>query len=228
MLKMNNMNLLYFYDDVKSYQRNTPLIQKNGFNIINADSPESAHALMETKKVDLAIMDYHALNHKGLEPLRYLRQKEAHIPVIITASHTDKESLLDTINLGVTRFLTKPTRKNELVEALNISVKKLLEQNLVTYTDLSAQIQYDPVNKIIIHPERGSIQLSKKESLLIELYINNKDKIVPYKTIENNVWQGSSMSLDALRTLIYSIRKKTSPQFLSNINTIGYKMDFRQ
>ncbi|MDD2369144.1 MAG: response regulator [Sulfuricurvum sp.] len=226
MIKISEMTLLYLYDDIKSHQKNSPLIRKNGFNIISANPPDSAHTMIQTGKMNLALIDLHVLDQKGLDSFRYLRQKEAHIPVIITASQTDKESLFESINLGITRFLTKPTSKHALIDALNISVKKILEQHPATFSNLPNNFIYDPINKIINYPNKEPIQLSKKESLLIELYLQNKGKVIPYKTIENHVWQGSFMSMDALRTLVRSIRKKTSPQLLRNISTIGYKMDF--
>lgn len=224
MIKINEMTLLYMYDDKNSHQKNIPLVRKSGFNILNADSPDTACALLQTKHVDLALIDYHTLDKSGLEPLRHLRQKDAQIPVIIAASHAGKEILFETINLGITRYLTKPIRKYELEEALKISLKRILEQSPIPQ-NLSNHLGYDPINKIINRPQKDSIQLSKKESLLLELYLQNKGKIIPYETIENYVWQGSSMSMDALRTLVRSIRKKTYRELFTNVSSIGYKMN---
>jgi len=145
------MNLLYMYDDKNSHQRNIPLLRKSGFNILNADSADTACALLRTKEVDLALIDCHILDKKGLEPLRHLRQKDAQIPVIIAASHAGKEILFETINLGITRYLTKPIRKYELEEALKISLKRILEQS-PNPQNLSNHWGYDPINKIINRP----------------------------------------------------------------------------
>ncbi|MFZ2891377.1 diguanylate cyclase [Sulfuricurvum sp.] len=94
-----------------------------------------------------------------------------------------------------------------------------------TYTILHYGFSYDPINKTINRPNDTSVQLSKKEYLLLELLLNKKRLIVPYDTIETIVWQETLMSMDALRTLIRGIRKKTYPKIISNVNGIGYKID---
>ncbi|WP_294871057.1 helix-turn-helix domain-containing protein, partial [Sulfuricurvum sp. RIFCSPLOWO2_12_FULL_43_24] len=71
----------------------------------------------------------------------------------------------------------------------------------------------------------SSAQLSKKEYLLIELLLNKKQLIIPYDVIESLVWQDGLMSMDALRTLVRGIRKKSYPNIISNVNGIGYKID---
>jgi DNA-binding response OmpR family regulator len=84
---------------------------------------------------------------------------------------------------------------------------------------------YDPINKTINHPDKTPIQLSKKEYTLLEILLSKKKLIIPYEVIETLVWQDTLMSMDALRTLVRGIRKKTYPHIISNVNGIGYKID---
>ncbi len=55
--------------------------------------------------------------------------------------------------------------------------------------------------------------------------MKNKHKVVPYDVIEILVWQESDMTMDALRTLVRGIRKKTYVDIISNNNGIGYKIE---
>ncbi|MFA5215221.1 winged helix-turn-helix domain-containing protein [Sulfuricurvum sp.] len=73
-------------------------------------------------------------------------------------------------------------------------------------------------------PDGVTHQLSKKEYLLLELLIKNKNKIISYDAIAILVWQDTIMSMDALRTLVRALRKKTYKEIIENNNGLGYKM----
>jgi DNA-binding response OmpR family regulator len=176
-------------------------------------------------EIDIVLIDLELSDKSGLNFIHCLRGKEILTPVIITTDATDKETLLEAINLDITRYLIKPCKKEDLIEALQLAIKKTLNCHPITFTHLHNGFTYDPINKALNHPDGTSVQSSKKEYLLIELLIKNRDKIVTYDAIEMLVWQGAIMSIDALRTLVRAIRKKTYTDIISNHNGIGYKID---
>ncbi len=51
-----------------------------------------------------------------------------------------------------------------------------------------------------------------------------RDCYLTYKEIENFIWQDEYMSIDALRSLIRSLRKKLQRDFIENISGVGYKI----
>ncbi|MFA5215220.1 response regulator transcription factor [Sulfuricurvum sp.] len=225
MINIKDMNLLYVYTDTRSHQKNTPLLLNSGLNILNAESSAVACDLIQTKKVDIALIDHHVLDKSGLEPIRCLRQKELMTPIIMITALADPAILLHAINLGITRCLIKPFKKSELLHAVQIAKKRVLYHQPISSISLHERFMYDPINKMVNSPDNRSIQLSKKEYLFLELFLKNKQKIVPYSTIETFVWQETGMSMDALRTLVRSIRIKTYPHLLTNVSGVGYIMD---
>lgn len=52
--------------------------------------------------------------------------KDVLTPVIMTTTYSNQEMLLDAINLNTTRYLHKPLKNNDLLDALYIGVKKFL------------------------------------------------------------------------------------------------------
>lgn len=225
MFKTRNFTLLYIESDTEVRTKNSHFIRENGLKVLETDNSIKACELFRTQKVDMIMIDLHLSNENGLDFIRCLRQKDVLTPVIITSAYTDHDVLLDAINLNTTRYLKKPLQNHDLIDALQLSVKKLLNCHASTYTLLHNGFSYDPINKTINHPDGSSTQLSKKEYLLLELLLNKKQLIVPYNVIESLVWQEGSMSMDALRTLVRGIRKKSYPIIISNVNGIGYKID---
>lgn len=225
MFKSNTFTLLYIESDPQIREENALFIRENGLKVLETDNSIKACELFRTQKVDLILIDLQLSNENGLDFVRCLRHKDILTPVIMTTTYSDQAMLFDAINLNTTRYLQKPLKTNELLDALQLGVKKLLNCRSSTYTVLHNGFSYDPINKTIGRPDGTAVQLSKKEYLLLELLLNKKRLIIPYDVIESIVWQETLMSMDALRTLIRGIRKKTYNDIISNVNGIGYKID---
>lgn len=225
MFKSNNFTLLYIESNTDIREKNSHIIRENGLKVLETDNSTKACELFRTQKIDIIVIDLQLHNENGLDFVRCLRQKDVLTPVIITASQTSKDILFDAINLNTTRYLQKPLQHQDLLNALQLGIKKILNCRASAYSVLEHGYSYDPINKAINHPDNTSVQLSKKEYLLLELLLNKKRLIVPYNVIESIVWQETLMSMDALRTLVRGIRKKSYNDIITNVNGIGYKID---
>ena len=62
----------------------------------------------------------------GLELLKAVRGEKAtcHIPVVVITGRPDEDSRLQATQLGVTRYLAKPVRLSDLMEAVEHSLGK--------------------------------------------------------------------------------------------------------
>ena len=225
MFTSSKLTVLYIENDVELRDKYTNLMHSNGLNVLKTDNMATGYDLFRTHKVDIILVDLDLPNHDGLEFIRFLRDKEIQTPAIVATTSTDKNVLLEAINLEITRYLVKPFSNSELLESLRIAKKKLSNILFTTVTPLHDEFSYDLINKSINNPNGESIQLSKKEYLLIELLLKNKRQLIPYEEIEQIIWQDNPMSIDALRTLVRGIRKKTYTHIITNQNGVGYKID---
>lgn len=75
-------------------------------------------ALYEKTHFDLIITDISMPNMDGIEMIRRIKEKGSDTRIIVTSAQNDAEKLLQLINLGVDRFLTKPINKTALIDAL--------------------------------------------------------------------------------------------------------------
>lgn len=148
------------------------------------------------------------------------------MPIIITADISEKEILLEAINLDTSHYLMKPFNDSALLEAIEFAAKKLMHytSNIIIY-DLKNDFSYDSINKSI-YSLNESVQLTKKEYSLLELLLENKGQYLSYDVIENYVWKEKTMSIDALRTLIRNLRKKTYSNLIVNHSSLGYKISW--
>lgn len=225
MFASQNLAVLYMEHDPNIRQRGMNLMRGNGLKVFETDNTAKGCELFRMNQIDIVVVDLELPEKSGLDFIHCLREKEILTPVIITTNHTDQETLLEAINLDITRYLIKPCKECDLLEALEIAIKKAVNCHPVAFSKLQNGFSYDPINKTVNNPDGTVIQLAKKEYLLIELLLKNKHNIVPYDVIEMLVWEGNMMSMDAIRTLVRGIRKKTYTDIISNHNGTGYKID---
>ncbi|MDD5211678.1 MAG: response regulator [Sulfuricurvum sp.] len=221
-----NLNVLYIEEHCASREKNVALMRDIGLNVLETDNLDSTNDLLKHNKIDMILIDLDMHQKERMTFLKFLRYKEIVAPIIITADDSSKEILLDAINLDATRFLIKPLKEDELINAINNTIgKKLSPLPLVLIAnELHNGFSYDPINKCFITANNEDVQLTKKEHLLIELFIKNKNKLVTFGEIESAVWVDSVMSDAALRTLIHEIRKKSYDDIVTSYSGIGYKM----
>ena len=62
-------------------------------------------------------------------------------------------------------------------------------------------------------------------SLLLELFLEKKNKIVTYQEIENYVWEGDYVSSESIRSLIRRLRKIFENKYIETVIDVGYKFN---
>ena len=65
-------------------------------------------------------------------------------------------------------------------------------------------------------------RLTKKEKLLINLFLTKKNQVISYEAIENYVWEGNFASLESIRSLIRRVRKVIDKEYIQTVVDTGY------
>ncbi len=125
------------------------------------------------------------------------------------------------IEADVHFYFKKPIDIDELLVAISSKLTK--ENSKDKKISLGEEFLYDYKQKSI-SKDNLEISLTKKEVLLLEYLINNKNSVVSIEQLENSIWQ-ESVSADAIRMVVASLRKKTYPNIINNIKGIGYKIN---
>jgi DNA-binding response OmpR family regulator len=226
MFETNKLTVLYIESDPELRENISLFMNNLGLNVLKTDHSATGLDLLRTNKIDIILIDLDQTENDRLEFIHLLRQKDIESPAIIVTSKSDSSILMKAINLEITRYLLKPFKNSELLEALHVASKKVIKGHFTTFTQLQVGYSYDPINKSIHTSDNEAIQLSNQEYLLVELLLKNKRQITSYEEIETAVWGENPMSMDTLRTLIRGIRKKTYTGIITNCNGIGYKIDY--
>ena len=224
---LKNTAILYIEDDVEVSRHFTVILEKLGVHVFYAKDYHDANKLFKKNRFDFIITDIRLPDNTGIEFIKHVRSFDTKIPIVITSGYSETEYLLDAIEYDVSKYFIKPFKEMELFEFLDIEADKLKNDQSMTTTTVNLKngFKYSYDKKSFIKNDED-IKLSTQEILLVELLIKNKDKIIEYKTLQEELSKNKSkISLDTLRTVVKNIRKKTYNNIITTLSGIGYKIN---
>ena len=105
---MKNLRLLIVDDEEAARYGIRRALESFGYDIAEAESAESAHALMAHDNFDLLLLDVNLPGISGLETLQQMRDSNCDAAVIIISGHGNVETAVRATKLGAFDFIEKP------------------------------------------------------------------------------------------------------------------------
>ncbi len=222
-MKYQNIKILFVEDDDIARENAVEYLQEKFQEVIEAKNGLEAWQLYVQHQPQIINTDIMMPKINGLELVERIRKNDKKTHIIVTSAFSTKEYLLRAIELQLVKFLIKPITQEQLDEALQMCCD-MNRASLCNIIELGHECYFDEYNKTVVH-QKEVFQLRTKESLLLELLLKNQKRYVTYEEIEHMVWQNSSMSKDALKTVIRDLKNKLPQGVLKNLSGTGYKID---
>lgn len=214
-----SLSILYAEDDLVIRESISRILNMFFKNVFVASDGNEALEFYQNNKIDVLMLDYVMPNLDGYQTAKIIREFNKKIPIIIASAYTDKEKLLNAIELNLIKYLEKPILYDDLVKVFN-SVITHLEDNNLLFTKLTQDYYYFFTTKKIVTKEKEII-LTKNEILFLELLLNKPNQLIPKESIEENVFK-ESVDENTLRNLVYRLRKKMECDIIVTIKDLGY------
>jgi len=222
-LKNLKYTLLYVEDEAPIRMVTKMFLEPYFTEIHEAKNGLEALEVYKNRKPDVIITDIEMPKLNGLDLCRKIRETDKETPIIITTAYTSIEYLLEAVSLNLIKYLGKPLKEEEVFEALN-SCFNFLESKNPSVIQLTKTLYYDTFNQSLSEKKK-IIALSQYQSLLLNILIKNKNRIVSYTEIENEIWYDKVMTQDTLRTLVRKTRKLIGKEVIENISKTGYRIN---
>ncbi|PID48234.1 MAG: DNA-binding response regulator [Proteobacteria bacterium] len=209
------MKILLLEDNKKLNETITKRLKLKGYKVSSfTDGLEALENIDEG--FSCYILDINVPNMDGTKILQRIRKIYKNLPVIIISSSVELETIKDAYKFGCNDFLKKPF----FIDELEIKIEKFckIDDNKIYFDNNS----FFDFNSSIAKIQNKETRLTRKEKLLLNILLVNKNKLVSYSTIENYVWQGSFVSLESIRSLIRRLRKILEKDYIKTIVDNGY------
>jgi len=105
------------------------VLARQSITVVEAASGAAAMAKLGAEEFDVALVDILLPDHSGLDILRWIRDVDVDVEVVVLTGHADVETAVGAMRLGAYDFVTKPWKNTELVEiVVKAAEKKVLRR----------------------------------------------------------------------------------------------------
>ena len=226
MEKFKEYTILYIEDDEGVRTVNSRFLNRMFYKLYEAENGEEGFELYKKHQPDIILTDINMPKLNGIELAKKIRQSDKSTKIIISTAFSDKDYLLEAIELNLEKYIIKPLTSRNLLPALTKAVEAL-EKTKVKKIYLDENFYFDNTTSLFYVDEK-ELDLTKKELLFLKLLVTNKNRVVNYEEIEQYVWEDEPMSLNSLRTSIGFLRKKIPFNCVKNISNMGYKLNLEK
>ena len=194
-----------------------------GYKVLEAKDGFDALRVISDNKVDLIVLDIMMPKMDGFTCLSEIR-KTKNIPVIMLSARKEETDKLNSFDLGVDDYVTKPFSPKELVARVKAHLKRTTSNN-ENYTYKNLIVDYKG-RKVTINDKE--VNLTPKEYELLTYFIKNKGIALSREQLLNNVWDydyyGDDRTVD---THIKMLRKSLGDyrNLIKTIREVGYKYE---
>ena len=194
-----------------------------GYKVLEAKDGFDALRVISDNKVDLIVLDIMMPKMDGFTCLSETR-KTKNIPVIMLSARKEETDKLNSFDLGVDDYVTKPFSPKELVARVKAHLKRTTSNN-ENYTYKNLIVDYKG-RKVTINGKE--VNLTPKEYELLTYFIKNKGIALSREQLLNNVWDydyyGDDRTVD---THIKMLRKSLGDyrNLIKTIREVGYKYE---
>ncbi len=138
--------------------------------VASATNGKEGLTLIRKHKPDIVLTDIRMPYLNGLEMLKELTGEFPQMQIIVISGYRDFAYAQSAIQLGVLRFLLKPSKMDEIHEALNAAVLKLSGIPLETYSpsNTNPKIEDEPESNFIVSRAISYINEHYPEKLTLQ------------------------------------------------------------
>lgn len=155
----------------------------------------------------LVLMDIKLPFYNGYHWCTEIR-KVSKIPVIFISSASDNMNIVMAVNMGGDDFIAKPFD----LDVLTVKIQAMLRRSY-NFTEQSAILEHNGailnLTEATLVYETKKLELSKNELRILQVLLENKERVVPRDTLMTRLWESDSyVDENTLSVNVNRLRKK--------------------
>lgn len=219
------MRILLIEDDKNLCEMLRFQLEKEHHEVTICNNGRDGLDLFLQDAYDLVLLDRMLPTMNGLLILQKARRKGISTPVIMITALGELYDRVEGLDCGADDYLVKPFAYEELAARIRSIGRRnhvYDDNNLFSYADLT----YDSRLRELTGPD-GSMQLSRREGRLLEVFLQNPDTTLQRLVLLSRVWGADAPVEESnLDTYIHFVRKRLqqigSHATIETVRGIGY------
>ncbi len=203
-----------------------------GFEVLCARDGAAGLKMATEDAPDVVVLDVMLPKVSGLDVCKQLRAGGCDIPIIMLTARGQEIDKILGLKLGADDYMTKPFSMMELIVRVETILRRVGGGGERGETGLS-RYQFGEVSIDFRKHEASkagrAIELSPREFLLLEFFIQHRGEIVSRDQLLDSVWGFEHIPYTrTVDTHIAKLRKKiedtpSAPRYLVTVHRLGYK-----
>ncbi len=123
--KLKGLTVLYAEDEEGIRANVSDSLRYYVDEVLEASNGKEAFEIYTQEKPDIILSDIHMPVMNGIDFIKKVREEDRDIPVVMITAHTDKEYLLEAVELHMEKYIVKPVELEDLFSVLEKCVSVL-------------------------------------------------------------------------------------------------------
>jgi len=212
---LRDKSVLYVEDESDVLANISNLLSNFFDNFYTANNGLEALDIFYEKELDILLVDIELPKMSGIEFIREVRKVNEDIKIIIISAYTNTDYLLESTELGLSKYIVKPLTSSK--------IHNILDTINTYYATHNKEIELCGAkilqSSYTIEFGNKKYDLTKKELQFLKKLL--QDKIVSYDMIYE-MWYDYLPTNNAIRSFVKHLRKKLPEDILKNKSGVGY------
>lgn len=226
---MKHVSILIVEDDPDIQEMLNYSLLPEGYTLYSATSVREGWDIIDSKSVDLVLLDWMLPDSSGIDLLHRIRKYYSALPVIMLTAKVEEEDRILGLDVGADDYITKPFSVRELKSRIQAVLRRSMpDEQPIKIGELSL----NPLSQRVKIGDK-SLDLSPTEFKLLHYFMGHPDRVFSRSQLLDQVW-GTGVYVEE-RTVdvhIRRLRKQLEPYnlavLLQTVHGSGYRFSRSQ
>ncbi len=201
------MRILLAEDEVSLSKALKVILERNNYSVDQVYDGEEALSFLSADNYDCLILDLMMPKVDGITVLKTMRKEGNMLPVIILTAKSEVDDKVLGLDSGANDYLTKPFNSRELLARIRAITRSKENNEGDSILKLGNTILMR--DTFILKADSGETRLQSKEFQILELLMQNKNKLISTERLMEKIWGfDSEAEINVVWVYISNLRKK--------------------
>lgn len=217
------MNILLVEDDPELGNGVRIALVDQGWQVVWVRRLTEANTEIETRLIDLVLLDLGLPDGDGLTLLKCLRRESLQLPVLVLTARDGLADRIAGLDGGADDYLVKPFALAELLSRIRALARRSFGFDGETI-ELRGLVLNEATMRTTV--DGAAVDLSRSEFALLSTLAKRADRVVTRRVLEERVLPGGLHNeSNTLDVHISNLRRKIGEGYVRTVRGVGYVID---
>ena len=214
------MRLLLVEDDAMIGEAVLQVLRAEHYAVDWVRDGVMADGALKSEQYDLVLLDLGLPKRDGLDVLRALRSRRAHVPVLIATARDAVGDRIAGLDAGADDYVVKPYDIDELLARIRALLRRSAGRGEPVFAHKGVSLNPATREATV---QGQPVSLSAREWAVLEALIARPGALLSRAQLEEKLFSWKDdVSSNAVEVYVHGLRKKLGNDFIQNVRGLGY------